>query len=448
MFRWVNRAHSLQFQIDMLDWLRSLLMIFYAPLRGMREMRDRGSLAPVALLAFLSQATFNLMTERFAGTASRDGIFSDLFEAGMSVVLVALIFVPILTLVANTFERRGSFRVVITQEYAPVAATMFYVLTAANVIALLIGALMHYSGIQAVQVANMIQNADQTRAMLPNNPQLAAAVEQLFNDPGLLYQELFAMPRTILLGVGTILGVRDAFRMSALRAIGVTVVACFAAVFVAPIAQRLFSGVFGSPFLLFLLYMLLRGYFTDIIGSHRAKAAFKQNLESATLNPADASAHYNLGLIHQNRGELDAARERFERALQIDADEIDASYQLGRIARQQKRYADAIQNFEHVVTRNPAHSQHEIWREVAATYIAAEQFEDARNALEQFLEHRPSDPEGLYLMGRAHAGLGHKREATSLMQACIEAVKTAPAYKYRASKRWLNEAQQFIKSSQ
>ena len=46
------------------------------------------------------------------------------------------------------------------------------------------------------------------------------------------------------------------------------------------------------------------------------------------------------------------------------------------------------------------------------------------------------------------AGLGHKREATSLMQACIEAVKTAPAYKYRTSKRWLNEAQQFIKSSQ
>ena len=99
------------------------------------------------------------------------------------------------------------------------------------------------------------------------------------------------------------------------------------------------------------------------------------------LNPADASAHYNLGLIHQNRGELDAARERFERALQIDPEEIDASYQLGRIARQQKRYADAIQNFEQVVARNPAHSLHEIWREVAATYIAAGQFEDARTAL-------------------------------------------------------------------
>ena len=33
------------------------------------------------------------------------------------------------------------------------------------------------------------------------------------------------------------------------------------------------------------------------------------------------------------------------------------------------------------------------------------------------------------------------------MEACINAVKTAPAYKYRLEKRWLNEAQQFLKSS-
>lgn len=432
----------------MIDWLRFLLMIFYAPLRGMRGMRDRGSLAPVALIAFLSQAAYAFVTERFGGMADRTGVFSDLFQAAIVVVLVAVVLVPILTLVANTFDRRGSFRVVITQEYAPVAATMFYVLTAANLLAIVIAAFLHYSGMQPQVVARMIENADQTRAMFADNPQLAASAEQLFQHPELISQQLFLMPKLLLFGIGMVLGVKDAFRMSVARAFAVTVISFVGSVFVAPIAVRLFSGVFGSPFLLFLLFMLLRGYFSDIMGSHRAKAAFKQNLESATLNPADASAHYNLGLIHQSRGELDAARERFERALQIDPEEIDASYQLGRIARQQKRYADAIQNFEQVVARNPAHSQHEVWREVAATYIAAGQFEDARTALDQFLEHRPSDPEGLYLMGRAHAGLGHKREATSLMQACIEAVKTAPAYKYRASKRWLNEAQQFIKSSQ
>ncbi len=70
----------------MIDWLRFLLMIFYAPLRGMREMRDRGSLAPVALMAFLSQAAFNLVTESLPATASSRRTSSrNFFEAAMIV---------------------------------------------------------------------------------------------------------------------------------------------------------------------------------------------------------------------------------------------------------------------------------------------------------------------------------------------------------------------------
>lgn len=429
----------------MFDWLRFLLMTFYAPVRGMRGMRDRGSLAPVVLIAFAGQFAFGYVAKKFAGAAGY-GVVWELFHTAKIIAIVAIVLVPILTLVANMFERRGSFRVVLTQEYAPLAASLFYVLTAANLLGLLIATLMHYSGVQAQTVANLLQ-AYQNPEIAPGFTQSGPLAED-FKNPVFLAYRLFQTFQLGLFGLGMIVAVRETFRMSAVRAFGVTLISCFGAQFVAPIAFHLFSGVAGSPFLLFFLFLLLRGYFTDIMGSHRARAAFRQNLESATLNPADASAHYNLGLIHQSRGELDQARQRFERALEIDQEEIDASYQLGRIARQQKRYADAIQHFEQVVARNQAHSQHEVWREVAATYIAAGQFEDARTALDQFLEHRPSDPEGLYLMGRAHAGLGHKREATSLMQACIEAVKTAPAYKYRASKRWLNEAQQFIKSSQ
>lgn len=429
----------------MFDWLRFLLMIFYAPLRGMRGMRDRGSLAPVVLIAFAGQFTFGFVAKRFA-EATGYGVVWELFHAAKILAIVAIVLVPILTLIANMFERRGSFRVVLTQEYAPLAASIFYVLTAANLVGLIITIFLHYSGVQAQTVAMLLQ-AYQTPGAAPEFTQTGPLAEQ-FKNPVFLAYSLFIMSQRVLFGVGIIVAVKETFRISAARAFAVTLLSAFTAQVFAPVVFHLLSGVAGSPILLFFLFLLLRGYFSDIVGTHRARAAFRQNLESATLNPADASAHYNLGLIHQSRGELDQARQRFERALQIDSEEIDASYQLGRIARQQKRYGDAIQHFEQVVARNPAHSQHEVWREVAATYIAAGQFEDARTALDQFLEHRPSDPEGLYLMGRAHAGLGHKREATSLMQACIEAVKTAPAYKYRSSKRWLNEAQQFIKSSQ
>jgi tetratricopeptide (TPR) repeat protein len=427
----------------MFDWLRFLLMTFYAPVRGMRGMRDRGSLAPVVLIAFAGQFAFGFVVKNFAG--ANYGVVWELFHTAKIIAVVTIVLVPILTLVANMFERRGSFRVVLTQEYAPLAASVLYVLTAANLFGLLIAVFLHFSGIQAQTVAMLLQFYQSPDA--PEAARTGILAEQVKNPIFLAY-ELFVMFERGLFGIGIVLAVRDVFRMSTGRAFAVTFLSCFTGLIFAQPVLNLLSGVAGSPFLLFFLFLLLRGYYSDIMGGHRARAAFKQNLESATLNPADASAHYNLGLIHQSRGELDQARERFARALEIDPEEIDASYQLGRIARQQKRYAEAIQNFEQVVARDSAHSQYEVWREVAATYIAAGQFEDARTALDQFLEHRPSDPEGLYLMGRAHAGLGHKREATSLMQACIEAVKTAPAYKYRASKRWLNEAQQFIKSSQ
>ena len=97
------------------------------------------------------------------------------------------------------------------------------------------------------------------------------------------------------------------------------------------------------------------------------------------------------------------------------------------------------------MARNDAHAQQRVWRE-AAHYVSAAQFEDARDALGRFLERRQSDPEGLYLMGRAQFGLGHLREAKEWMQRCIEAVRTSPAYKYRAEKRWATEAQQFLRS--
>ncbi|HYE15225.1 MAG TPA: tetratricopeptide repeat protein, partial [Pyrinomonadaceae bacterium] len=195
-----------------------------------------------------------------------------------------------------------------------------------------------------------------------------------------------------------------------------------------------------------LLVFMMRGYIGELMRGQRARAAFRQNLEAATLNPADASAHYNLGLLHMQRSELTEARARFERAVEIDPSEADAHYQLGRIARSEGRLAEAIEHFGRAVALDDAHAQHEIWREVGATYLAAGQFDDARDALRRFIDKRESDPEALYLMGRAHFGLGDTRGAREWMQRCVEAVRTAPAYKYRADKRWLNEAQQFLRT--
>jgi len=439
----------------MSDWLRMIGMIFYAPFRGLREVRDHGRLGPAVLSAYIIQIVCSVLIEFLAGNhailkPSPATVSNVLFHGVAPILTIAIVIVPVITLVANLFDRRGSFGVVLQQEYGSLSSVCLYVYCAVFLIVLLVAAFLHFSGIQAAYAASVIQSQDseQMRAMIQRfsfSPDQLALLKAQLNDPVYISKNLFMTIRLPLIVVGFVAAVRTLFRVSILRSIAILVLAGIISLPLSLIAYRLFGHVLGSPFLLLFAFLLLRGYFNEVVSTQRARAAFKQNLEAATINPRDSSAHYNLGLIHQQRGELSEARERFQRAIEIDSEELDAHYQLGRIARAQGRLAEAVGHFEEVVQRDQSHSQNEIWREIGSTYIAAGQYADARDALERFLARRDNDPEGLYLMGRAYAGLGDSQEATSSMQACIEAVKTAPAYKYRTEKRWLHEAQQFLK---
>lgn len=433
----------------MTDWLRFIGMIFYAPLRGMREVRDRGGLLPAFVCAYASQIIYLLALQWLTVDRSllmRPSVIgSNLFQAAIALLPFVIVFVPLIALVANVFDRRGSFGVVLQQEYASLASVVLYTLIAANLVTILISLFFHFSGVQAAYVANSIQSAEQIKSLFNLPADIRQQLDQELRNPAFIAGSLFRTVKIGLFTIGAFETVRKVFRLSFLKSITVVLLSYAAMLALSPVWTLLFHRVIGSPFLLLLLFFLLRGYFSGMVSTQRARAAFKQNLEAATINPRDSSAHYNLGLIHQNRGELDQARERFQRAIEIDQDELDAHFQLGRIARAQNRLPEAIGHFEQVVQGDQYHAQNEIWREIGATYIAAGQFNDARDALQKFLDRRENDPQGLYLMGRAHAGLGDNREAASSMQACINAVKTAPAYKYRAEKRWLHEAQQFLK---
>jgi len=439
----------------MADWLRYVGMLVYAPLRGLREVRDHGTLGAAVLTAFAIQLVCTFLLQLLAGDRSivRPGpsaMGTVFFQTVAPILTIAIVLVPVLILVANLFDRRGSFGVVLQQEYGSLASVSFYLFIAVSLLTLLIAAVLHFSGFQAAYVASAAQSPDteQMRQLMQQfnlSPKQMADYRAQMNDAVYVSRLLFSMFQIPLLAAAGVVAVHEVFRVSILRSVAILILAGLVSFPLSAVLYPLFGHIIGSPFLLIFVFLLLRGYFTEIVSNQRARAAFKQNLEAATINPRDSSAHYNLGLIHQRRGELNEARERFQRAIEIDPDELDAHYQQGRIARAQNRLPEAIGHFEQVVQRDQSHAQNEIWREIGATYLAAGQFGDARDALEKFLDRRTNDPEGLYLIGRAYAGLGDQQEANSSMQACIDAVKTAPAYKYRTEKRWLNEAQQFLK---
>ena len=408
--------------------LTPLLKLFYNPLQAMIEISAGGPYVFGAALALLATfAYYELLSGGLVRTTAELGpqrspglvaplilvfyrVVRGMIGYASPVLFLIVVFVPACLFATSLIHRRASFSVLLRQEYAPLASCALYSWAAAHFM-MLIPAMLLF------------------RPSGPSPTALEVAL-RLVPIPYFIFLLVLAAHAVLRVGYGSATGVVALGSLS---------------LFALPLLPRL-SFILTSPFLLILVIILLRNFLGDMVSSQRAREDFKRNLEAATLNPADASAHYNLGLIYQQRDQREEAKASFTRAIEIDPEETDAHYQLGRIAREESSLAEAISHFDAVVSRNPDHSQSEAWREIGWTYFQAGQYQDARVAFERFVEKRPSDAEGRYRYGLTLHQLGRYDDAATEMRACIEAVRTSPAYKYRAEKHWASEAQSFLRS--
>jgi len=412
----------------MLVNLRLLFGLLWRPMTAAQQLRDRAPVAFAVFASWLMTFLYLVVMVNLIGYAQGgrwnnvDSSFQTLsgmlISAGMLairvVLFIAVVYTPFAILIANLFERRAGFTLVIREEYAGVVSCSLLSLAASLLVTLPVALLI---GLQSARLGPDV---------------ILSYIVLLIVTP----LPIFAALMTITVGTS--------FRIG-WAAAAVTTLISFLSLLGVPLLIQAATFVCASPFLLLILLFLLRDRIDDFIGATRSRQAFKQNLEAATLNPADASAHYQLGLIYQKRGEQDAAVASFQRAVDIDPQEVDAHYQLGRIARQQGRLNEAIRHFEQVVQLDPAHSQNEIWRETGLVYYDAGQFQDAIEMFDKFLGKRPSDAEARYWRGMTLYQLGRESEAAQEMQNCVESVRTAPAYKYRFDRRWMNLAENFLR---
>jgi tetratricopeptide (TPR) repeat protein len=154
----------------------------------------------------------------------------------------------------------------------------------------------------------------------------------------------------------------------------------------------------------------------------RARQHLRQQLDIAATNPRDAVAHYQFGLIYQQRHQYDEAKRRFARAIEIDGTEADPVFQLGRIALEEERWNDAIELFSRAAALDDKCCSHEVWRDLGVAYYRSGRLEEARLALSKFVERRSYDPEGLYWYGKVLRGLGQLDEARQQFEQCRDAV--------------------------
>jgi tetratricopeptide (TPR) repeat protein len=203
-----------------------------------------------------------------------------------------------------------------------------------------------------------------------------------------------------------------------------------------------------SPFLFVYAYIYFGGYLggeaRGFGNALRQKQNFKSFLHNATVNPKDADAHVQLALIYLQRKQEAKALEHLNRAIEIDKSEIDANYELGKIARQKGNLQEALNHFSIVVEQNDKHALSEIWREIGATYLEANMLAESREALEKFVERRAFDAEGLYYLGVVFKAQGETDKAREMFEQAIESARNSPDFRRRELRRWSKLAQKEI----
>jgi tetratricopeptide (TPR) repeat protein len=195
-------------------------------------------------------------------------------------------------------------------------------------------------------------------------------------------------------------------------------------------------GLLASPFFLFFAWYYLGSEVSRLGEGLRARQNYRRMMEAAAINPHDGEAQFQLGLVHQQRRQRTEALQRFRKAVEIDPTHTDAHLQLGKIAREEGRLRDALAEFQIVVNQDERIHSSEVLKELGAVYLAARQYEDAKNELDVYIERRPYDPEGLYYYGQALEALGKKDEAHEAYQRAVEADRTAPRYRRRYTAKW------------
>ena len=140
------------------------------------------------------------------------------------------------------------------------------------------------------------------------------------------------------------------------------------------------------------------------------------------LNPALSGIHYQLGelLLAGDRGPstLDAARREFEEELKLHPHSAEAEYELGEMARQARRWDEAIEYFNRALSCDPQFADALIG--VGKSLVSAGRPGEAVAPLERAVRLEPSNANAHYQLSFAYRRLGRGQEAAKELAAYRE----------------------------
>ncbi len=240
----------------------------------------------------------------------------------------------------------------------------------------------------------------------------------------------------------TIWAIRELNHVLSMAAVGAFVLSWFTL----PVFYVLIMFLFALPFfIMFPLAYVAFQRFRSFFSTRENERDFHRRLQQLTLNPQDADAQHQLGLIHMKRGNLDIAAEYMERAIKIDPACADYHYWLGRVYELKGEWRRALQEYEETYRINPEHAVGDIFREVGKAYLHTGNLEKAAEFLEYFLESRGSDPEGRYWLAVTCQKLGKTDEMRIQLNTILEQARSNPRFFRKENRQWILRARNLLR---
>jgi tetratricopeptide (TPR) repeat protein len=250
--------------------------------------------------------------------------------------------------------------------------------------------------------------------------------------------------RSIVVVAYTLWAIRRLNYLSAVQVLGMFALSWFTF----PIYYLLMSFLFALPFfvlipLIYLVSQWLRGYRV----SKAKEREYRQHLHSLILNPQNADAQYQLGLIYLKRRNLDGARRYFESALKIDPGDADYHYFLARAYELKGEWSHALEQYEETYRLNPEYGLGDIFREVGKGYLHTGNAAKAMEFLNFFLSKRGSDPEGRYWLAVALQKAGDNEQMRLQLHMIAEQARSNPRFFRKGNREWIYRARGMMRDS-
>ena len=154
------------------------------------------------------------------------------------------------------------------------------------------------------------------------------------------------------------------------------------------------------------------------LSQQRLAAAVPLYERAIALSPRYLQAYFNLAGLHARQTDYGLAIDALRRGLAALPEEVELMLQLARIHFAQAQYGDALAQLASVVQAQPRAEAHEL---TAQIWMAREDVDAARAALQQGLEHAPNSAALLGRLGILLLQEGADAEAIPLLQRALKA---------------------------